>query len=117
MPAHPQDREWFAARFCFYHRRPMRSHLLMTIAAALLFGLPAQAQPSNVVLDGAPPVPDELKERIRPYLDSRAAELASIADDGSALLVATRFAETYQIHLVRAPLGMRRQLTFRADTV
>jgi hypothetical protein len=36
----------------------------------------------------------------------------AISDDGRTLIVATRFAETAQIHEVRMPMGDRRQITF-----
>ncbi len=45
------------------------------------------------------------------YLQSRSARFIDWLPDGS-MLVATRFADTEQIHRVRAPLGMREQLSF-----
>jgi dipeptidyl aminopeptidase/acylaminoacyl peptidase len=57
-------------------------------------------------------VPAALRARLAPYLEVRQAFVASIADDASALLVATRFGQTVQTHLVRTPLGARTQLTF-----
>lgn len=77
----------------------------------------AAASTETLVLDGVPEAPAALRERMAPYLDSRAADVTGISDDGRALLVTTRFAETAQVHLVRGPLGARRQLTFRKEPV
>ena len=45
------------------------------------------------------------------YLESRAARFIDWLGDG-AMLIATRFGDTEQIHRLRAPLGMREQLSF-----
>ena len=83
---------------------------------------PAAPEPTHVVLDnetlrleGTPAVPAELRARLSQYLDVRRAALAAVNDDGTQLLITTRFAETTQIHLVRSPLGVRTQLTFLGE--
>ncbi len=68
-------------------------------------------------VDGAPPVPSDLKARMQPYLEARSAALRDISDDASTLLVSTRFGSTTQLHLVTRPLGARRQVTFGAESV
>ncbi len=71
-----------------------------------------------LVLDGTPEdIPDELRERLAQYLETRSASLQALAADGSQALVATRFAETTQLHRVKNPLGARTQLTFRDEPV
>jgi pimeloyl-ACP methyl ester carboxylesterase len=50
------------------------------------------------------------------YLQSRSAQFVDWLSDGS-LLISTRFGETEQIHRVRAPLGMREQVSFAAGSV
>jgi dipeptidyl aminopeptidase/acylaminoacyl peptidase len=71
----------------------------------------------NLRLAGTPVIADALRQRLAPYLDVRQAGLSSIAEDGRSLLVATRFAQTEQAHLVRFPLGARTQLTFADEPV
>ena len=71
----------------------------------------------TLVLDGTPPIPDEIGERLSKYLNGRSAWLRAIADDGKSVLVSTRFGSTYQGHLVEQPLGMRRQLTFGEEPI
>ncbi len=68
-----------------------------------------------LILDGTPDVPDELRARLSQYLETRSASLQSLAHDGSEALIATRFAETSQIHRVRRPLGARSQITFTEE--
>lgn len=104
-----------------------------TLLAALLVLLTApalQAEPNQpvaadpnvrqigqLVLEGAPPLDDAVRRRMLQYLSARSAGLADIADDGAAVLISTRFGDTQQLHLVREPLGMRRQLTFFDEPV
>ncbi|MCS6797177.1 MAG: prolyl oligopeptidase family serine peptidase [Myxococcota bacterium] len=71
----------------------------------------------TVVLEGTPEVPPELLARLDRYLETRSAVAQSLTEDGRHLLVLTRFANTAQVHEVRAPLGARRQLTFLDDPV
>ncbi|MFO0744935.1 MAG: S9 family peptidase [Myxococcota bacterium] len=76
---------------------------------------PAPAGP--LVFDHTPPIPDALKVQLQRYLEARSATLASIAADGSELLVATRLGSATQIHRVSRPLGDRQQVTFEAEPV
>ncbi|HSG90973.1 MAG TPA: S9 family peptidase [Pseudomonadales bacterium] len=70
----------------------------------------------KLVLENVPEVPDALAERLRPYQDVRSAALQGWLPDGR-MLIGTRFADTTQIHLVAAPGGARRQLTFFSEPV
>lgn len=70
-----------------------------------------------LVLDGTPEIPDELVARLTPYLEARSASLSDLSDGGDALLITTRFGETYQVHHVAQPMGARRQLTFQQEPV
>lgn len=71
----------------------------------------------NLVLDGIPDIPADVAARASRYGDTRAASLYGWTPDGAGVLVATRFAETTQVHLVSAPGGARRQLTFYDEPV
>lgn len=68
-------------------------------------------------LDGIPGVSRGVARALQPYLETRRAKLAAISSDAREMLVLTRLAETTQVHQVRAPLGMRRQLTFGPEPV
>ena len=71
----------------------------------------------TVVLSGTPEIPDALRDRLGQYLNTRAAKLEHITDDGKSVIVTTRFAQTSQAHIVTAPMGARTQLTFDDEPV
>lgn len=68
-----------------------------------------------LVLDGTPEIPAALRGRLGRFLETRAATLGALADDGRSALITTRFAQTSQVHWVRGPLGARTQLTFHSE--
>lgn len=78
---------------------------------------PARESDATLLLDGTPEVPDALRARLQQYTNTRAASLVSLNDDGTTALVATRFAETRQLHLVSEPMGARYQITFGDEPV
>lgn len=65
----------------------------------------------NRTSENIPAIPEELREQLNRYQNTRGAGVAGWTKDG-CLLVSTRFAETAQAHRVCEPLGMREQLTF-----
>ncbi|MGZ6125108.1 MAG: S9 family peptidase, partial [Myxococcales bacterium] len=77
---------------------------------------PVPSVPS-LLESGLPPLPADLRARTGQYLSARSAVLADISDDGTNLLISTRFASTAQLHLVEMPLGMRTQITFGDEPV
>ncbi|MEM9075024.1 MAG: alpha/beta fold hydrolase [Myxococcota bacterium] len=79
---------------------------------------PEEEQDDSVlVLDGTPTIPDALRNRLRQYSNTRSAGIRGLNADGSEALIATRFAETSQLHWVQTPLGSRRQLTFEDEPI
>jgi dipeptidyl aminopeptidase/acylaminoacyl peptidase len=68
-------------------------------------------------MEGTPPIPEALRDRMQQYLNTRSAVVLDIADDGNGLLVATRFGETNQVHFIAKPGGARQQLTFGREPV
>ena len=88
------------------------------ICVCLLWASLALAQPEtfppneNLVADGVPAVPISLVEEAQRYSNSRAAGLASWNPVRREMLISTRFADSYQIHMVKMPGGARTQLTF-----
>ena len=81
-----------------------------------LWNAPAQV-PDNLVADGLPPIPAELKKDASRYLEFRAASFNSWHPTRRELLITTRFADAVQLHLVKTPGGARRQLTFLPEPV
>jgi dipeptidyl aminopeptidase/acylaminoacyl peptidase len=71
----------------------------------------------NLVVDGVPAIPASLVETAGRYGSYRSATLADWSPVGREMLIATRFADTAQLHLVKMPGGQRQQLTFFADAV
>src|SRR6202030_3621484 len=101
----------------------MRKKLLLILAAMLLVAaaVPAQepvvAPADNLVVDGVPKIPASLAETAGRYGSYRSASLADWHPTKREMLIATRFGDTPQLHLVKMPGGTRQQLTFFADSV
>jgi dipeptidyl aminopeptidase/acylaminoacyl peptidase len=99
----------------------MRAVLALIVAVSLAPLAVAAAdtveKPAALVADGIPPVPAELAARTRPYMEFRTAAFLGWHPKDRSLLVATRFANTNQVHRVARPGGAREQLTFEEDRV
>ncbi len=101
----------------------MNTRLVMACVAVLLAGAPLLAQeavvspPESIVGEGVPKVPAALAETAGRYGAYRSAGLADWNPTKREMLIATRFGDTPQLHLVSTPSGARRQLTFFSDAV
>ena len=73
--------------------------------------------PSALSISGAPIPEINLREKLRPYLNTRSANYWDWSADGNALFITTRFGSTPQLHRLDAPLGARHQLTFFEEPV
>ena len=71
----------------------------------------------NLVAKGIPKIPASLAESVARYSEFRAAAFSSWHPTKREMLIQTRFADTYQVHLVKLPGGARTQLTFFRDRV
>lgn len=71
----------------------------------------------NRFTEGVPGIPAEIAGRLGQYLDVRSASFVDWHPGGDAVLIATRFGHTRQLHLVSAPLGARKQITFYDEPV
>lgn len=101
----------------------MRKHLPLWIFLSFCF-LVADARaadivapPDSVVTENIPPIPASIAQSVGRYTEFRAAAFRSWHPVRREMLIRTRFADTMQLHRVRAPLGARTQLTFFADSV
>jgi dipeptidyl aminopeptidase/acylaminoacyl peptidase len=70
----------------------------------------------NLAVEGIPEIPPELQQRMRRYQFARGASFTGWTPDGQ-VTVATRFGNTYQLHVVATPMGVRRQITFFDEPV
>lgn len=95
--------------------------LLATAAAPIAAqdapAAPAVPIPAALTAEEMPPVPLDLAEGVRPYLEARGAGFAGWDPNTRAVLISTRFANTSQLHRVEAPLGARTQISFEAEPV
>ena len=100
----------------------MRKTLLGLTALALPFA-PALAQqaapvapkPAAIVADGVPPVPMQLVEASRPYMEFRTASFMDWDPVSKSMLISTRFGNVAQLHTVAGPGMARRQISFEAE--
>src|SRR6266436_5198563 len=101
----------------------MRKKLLLILAAILVVAAAAPAQEpviapaDNLIVDGVPKIPASLAETAGRYGSYRSANLADWHPTKREMLIATRFGDTPQLHVVKMPGGTRQQLTFFADSV
>jgi len=97
-----------------------RTYLLLILAAPLLVGSAAFAvshvERGNLTFENIPQAPADLAEKLNGYLNARQATPLSWSPQGQ-LLIATRFSDVDQLHLVEQPGGARRQLTFQREPI
>jgi len=97
-----------------HHTKRMKHFNYGVATVALTLVLSASAEP--LTRDGLPPPDPAVGATLPNYLQSRSASFVDWLLDGS-MLVSTRFGEVDQIHQLRAPLGMREQLTYAVGGV
>src|SRR6202047_1085115 len=90
----------------------------MVLAAVLTAGQePVIAPAENLVVDNVPKIPVAVADAAGRDGSYRSANLADWHPARREMLIATRFGDTPQLHLVKTPGGERQQLTFFADAV
>ncbi len=83
---------------------------------AMAQGIPAVVTPpAALVIDNIPPVPQSLAAATRPYLEFRTANFLGWDPATKAALIATRFANSAQLHRVAMPGGARTQISFEPE--
>ncbi|WP_339694175.1 prolyl oligopeptidase family serine peptidase [uncultured Parasphingorhabdus sp.] len=94
------------------------------VILSVFTGAPAAAEangtaprPAALVADQVPAIPQAIVDQTRPYMEYRTASFVDWDPKSKAMLIATRFAETRQLHRVAAPMGQREQLTFASEPV
>jgi dipeptidyl aminopeptidase/acylaminoacyl peptidase len=95
-------------------------YLSLLIAAALSLNAPtaaaARVERGSLIFDNIPEAPPDLAATLEGYLDARQATPLGWSPKGQ-LLIATRFGDVDQLHLVEQAGGARRQLTFLKDPI
>ena len=94
----------------------MKATAPLLAATLMMTNLLAQV-PDNLVVEGVPAFPAELRREAARYLEFRAAGFSSWHPQRREMLIATRFADSMQLHHVKMPGGARRQLTFLPEPV
>jgi dipeptidyl aminopeptidase/acylaminoacyl peptidase len=104
----------------------LRSRLLTALfavsSAALGQTAPSDAPPplkppDSLVVEGVPTIPASLAEGVGRYTELRGAGFSSWHPTRREMLIATRFGNVTQAHLVKFPGGARTQMTFYPDRV
>ncbi|MGQ0826852.1 MAG: alpha/beta fold hydrolase [Bacteroidota bacterium] len=71
----------------------------------------------NLVCENIPPIPPALIEKMNQYQNIRSAAFADWSSDGKSILMATRFGDVAQLHLIDHPGGARKQITFFKEPI
>jgi len=93
------------------------SAIFLVVAAGALAQEAAVTPPESIVEDGVPTIPMSLAETAGRYASYRGANFSDWHPTRREMLIATRFGDTAQLHLVTMPGGTRQQLTFYPDAV
>jgi dipeptidyl aminopeptidase/acylaminoacyl peptidase len=91
--------------------------LLVSLALTAAPALADVEKPAALVADGLPAIPEALATKTRPYMEFRTATFAGWHPTDKSMLIATRFANTAQLHRVAAPMMARKQISFEAEPV
>jgi dipeptidyl aminopeptidase/acylaminoacyl peptidase len=70
-----------------------------------------------LLLDGTAPVPDEIRARLAPYLNTRRTRLVGALPGRRTFLALTRLGRLPQVYAVDRPLGPLRQLTSEREPI
>ena len=76
-----------------------------------------EANNGNLVMEDVPPIPAEIVDDLNRYQNVRSGDFVGWQEDGSGILITTRFAEVDQLHRVDMPGGARHQLTYFGEPI
>src|ERR1700726_94830 len=101
----------------------MKKRLALLFALSILTVLPLSAQeakfapPENLVTGGVPAISAALAESAGRYGENRRAFPTDWHPQRREMVIATRFANTFQMHMMKMPGGKRQQLPFFPEPV
>lgn len=100
------------------------THLDMHVAFRFLLSLvlagivrSAENLPPNIVTEGIPPIPVDLKKQIAPYLRLGGASFRGWNTRGREIIIGTREGNILQLAAIAEPLGKREKLTHWTENV
>jgi dipeptidyl aminopeptidase/acylaminoacyl peptidase len=97
-----------------------RNYLCLLVLAPLFCnsaaGAASRVERGNLIFDNIPQAPAAPADALDGYLSAREATLLGWSPQGQ-LLIATRFGDVDQLHVVEQPAGERRQVTFRREPI
>jgi dipeptidyl aminopeptidase/acylaminoacyl peptidase len=96
---------------------PAMQAVLKTLAVGLMTTNLFAQVPDNLVAEGVPAFPPELRADAARYMEFRAAGFQSWHPTRREMLITTRFADSSQLHHVKMPGGARKQITFLPEPV
>jgi dipeptidyl aminopeptidase/acylaminoacyl peptidase len=76
-----------------------------------------KVEKGNLVMENIPEIPASIIDKTNQYQNIRSASFLNYAPDGKTMLLATRFADASQLHIIDHPGGARKQITFFKDAV
>ncbi|NWF51276.1 MAG: S9 family peptidase [Ignavibacteriaceae bacterium] len=91
--------------------------LILLISFVQIFPQTVRKEVGNLVMENIPEIPQQLKDKIFQYQNTRSAAFQDWLHNDEGILIATRFGETSQIHRVKMPGGYREQITFFTEPV
>ncbi len=74
-------------------------------------------KPDNLTAIGIPSLPLSILRDVKPYTEARAASMVTWHPIREEIMMATRFANTNQLHYLKMPGGDRKQMTFFDEPV
>ena len=80
-------------------------------------GMTAVPGRPNLLQSGVAPVPERIWQRAEQLLEARSASLLDVSANGESILIATRFGQSAQLHVVERAMGARTQITFGREPV
>ncbi len=90
-------------------------NIILFLAFFPVIAFSQRVETGNLVTENVPTLSDSLRSQLDRYNNIRTATLGGWLKKEKGMLIVTRFAETNQIHLVREPYGVRRQITFEKE--
>jgi len=91
--------------------------VLLLILITHAFGTVDRYRRGNLVIENIPEIPNSLIKTLTPYQNVRSVVFRDWLPDNRGMLIATRFGDVRQIHMVESPKGARQQLTFFKEPV
>jgi len=79
--------------------------------------IPVLRPGDNLKIEGIPPIPLALTDKVRKFTEARGATALDWHPTERSMLISTRFANSNQVHRVSQPVGSRHQLTFFNEPV